>query len=770
MVLVTRLTQGSLRRFSSSRATPGPVQAHRLNVWEAVARRAASRLQARFDQHGARKITFVNPDPSWLAPPMEGSEIVKPGDLPWIEEKEAALARVRIYDSGKVYLWDKNRPLYSLLDRLVSENVISPQKDVLLELEADDLKSAQGMEVLWHSAAHVLGYALEEALGDDKVWLDDGPALSAQFLEEDDDGNYIDGRGLQIKAGTGGFFYDFEFVNKNEAFPVEDSFVSLAKAMKKICQRKHRFECVELEKSEAMEMFKLNPRKLEIIHKLDKDAVITAYKCGNFIDLCRGPHLANTGNINRGGIKLLKGAALHAGPHEQRAYGIAFLDKEDLIDWAERTKNAAQRDHRNVGRKQKLFHFDECSPGSAFMLPHGTLIFNRLVTMLRDQYEKYGYQEVMSPLIYANSLWDKSGHLANYKENMYRVMGHMSPSEENKRELGLKPMNCPGHCVLFASSSHSFRELPVRFADFSALHRNEASGALGGMTRLRKFHQDDAHIFCRPDQIESEILACIQFVSAVYEDLFGFRFQLALSTRPLDGKRMGTDVEWDSAEAALKKVLKNSHLKWELNEGEAAFYGPKIDISIFDAIGRKHQCATIQLDFQLPERFDLEYVDSKNVKRRPVMIHRAILGSVERFMAILLESTNGKLPFWLSPRQIAILPVDPWFEKEARSLASKLRNYVEGDFLKTQTAGGLSVFVDESRDSISKRVRNAQQAPFNVICVFGKREIESNTIAVRSNDGSQVFDSLPVESAIEQLKDAVQNRRRETFPFKYFQA
>jgi len=703
-------------------------------------------------------------------------------DLPWSSSdskmKDPLVARVTVGERS--FLVDMAIPLASVLEK----DEIEEKKPIKVEVFGFD--SPEGRDTFWHSSAHVLGHALETELGHQDIMIDDGPPLAAKTT--------IDS-GL-VAPGQGGFFYDFDFANdaQNPRGITPEDIKNVNSIANKILKEGAPFERLELPQDVARDMFRYNQRKLEMIERLGPDARLTAYRMGKFIDLCRGPHVPSAAKLGRGGFKALRAAGLNGGFHAQRVYGTAFPDKDSLVDWTNRTEEASKRDHRVLGRKQALFSFDEVSPGSAFMLPHGTIIYNRLVSMLRDQYESRGYDEVMTPLIYRSSLWKRSGHLQNYKENMFRVTEHvpeneqlattdetkdgMSPdhnhgacghghSSAEDDEMGLKPMNCPGHCVLFAQSIKSFRELPVRIADFSALHRNEISGALGGLTRLRRFHQDDAHIFCLPEQIEEEILSCIDFVKHVYHDLFDFTFTMALSTRPLDGKSIGGDADWERAETALEKVLVATGLPWRKDPGEAAFYGPKIDISITDALGRSHQCATIQLDFQLPERFDLEYITPEGTRKRPVMIHRAVLGSVERFLAILLEHTNGKWPFWLSPRQIAILPVGEAQQAAAEAAAERLRLAAapDAEFMKSPSSAGVTVHVDGNNSSLAKRVRNNQQAPYNVIAVIGEKEVESNSISLRSNDGQTILEEYPLDQAVEDVRRAVLSRSTVRFPF-----
>ncbi|KAI8072491.1 threonyl-tRNA synthetase [Gongronella butleri] len=389
------------------------------------------------------------------------------------------------------------------------------------------------------------------------------------------------------------------------------------------------------------------------------------------------------------------------------------------------------------------------SPGSVFLLPHGTRIVQRLQEFLRREYRRYGYDEVMTPLIYKKDLWETSGHWENYMDDMFMVKGGCSHGDdrddheqseegEDGGVYGLKPMNCPGHCLIFDSKPKSYRDLPIRLADFSPLHRNEASGALSGLTRVRRFHQDDAHIFCTEEQIGQEISACLSFVDRVYKAFQFPQFDYTLSTRP-ESHYIGTAAEWDSAEAALKKALDATGKKWTTKHGDGAFYGPKIDIMVKDSSGKSHQTATIQLDFQLPQRFGLSYVDEHDQSHRPVIIHRAILGSIERMLAILIEHTQGKWPFWLSPRQAVILPVATPFADYAQQVAQQ----IAGD--KSDDAETFHVDADVSaRDRLNKMIRQAQQQRYNFIGVVGQKEMETGTINVRTRSG-EILGAMTVD-------------------------
>jgi len=479
-----------------------------------------------------------------------------------------------------------------------------------------------------------------------------------------------------------------------------------------------------------LEMFKYNEFKLRIINERIDTPTTTVYRCGPLIDLCRGPHVKNTARVKA--LKVLKSSSTYWEGNAQaevlqRLYGISFPSKKELDEWVVLQEEAAKRDHRKLGQQQELFFFHELSPGSAFFLPHGAHIYNTLVSYIRSEYRKRGFTEVITPNMYNSKLWKTSGHWDHYAENMFSY-------EVEKETYALKPMNCPGHCLMFAHRLRSYRELPIRFADFGVLHRNELSGALSGLTRVRRFQQDDAHIFCRQDQIEQEITGALNFLEAVY-GTFGFSFNLNLSTRP--AKYLGELSVWDKAEAALSAVLDRFGHPWKLNPGDGAFYGPKIDITILDALKRAHQCATIQLDFQLPIRFNLEYTPevSNPEASRPVIIHRAILGSVERIIAILTESYGGKWPFWLSPRQAVVIPIVPKYDDYAIKVRDALRAHnfeVEADL--------------DPSNTLNKKIRTNQLEQYNFILVVGQAEELKNSVNVRTRDnhihGEKSLDEL----------------------------
>uniref|UniRef100_A0A7N6BNZ1 threonine--tRNA ligase n=1 Tax=Anabas testudineus TaxID=64144 RepID=A0A7N6BNZ1_ANATE len=422
-----------------------------------------------------------------------------------------------------------------------------------------------------------------------------------------------------------------------------------------------------------------------------------------------------------------------------RLLGVAFPGEKDKDEWEKEQEAARRRDHRRIGTDQELFFFNDVSPGSCFFLPKGAHIYNTLTDFIKSEYRRRGFTEVVTPTLYSTALWQRSGHWDHYSENMFTV------TSEGSQTYALKPMNCPAHCLMFEHRVRSWRELPVRWADFGALHRNELSGALGGLTRVRRFCQDDAHIFCTPGQLEEEIVACLDFVRSVYR-VFGFSFHCLLSTRPTPC--LGEPEQWDNAEQQLERSLQQFGERWELNPGDGAFYGPKIDIQIKDAIGRQHQCATIQLDFQLPIRFDLQYVGQDGQLHRPVMIHRAVLGSLERMIAILAENFGGKWPLWLSPAQIMVIPVGGNSESYAKQVVQQFHE-----------AGFMVDLNEDQGATLNKKIRSAQLAQYNYIFVVGDKESESGTVNVRSRGGKQLG-RRPTEellTSLTQLRDSRSN-------------
>ncbi|XP_046661420.1 threonine--tRNA ligase 1, cytoplasmic-like isoform X4 [Homalodisca vitripennis] len=592
-------------------------------------------------------------------------------------------------------LWDLERPL---------------EESCKLELLKFDNPEAE--QVFWHSSAHILGEAMERMYGG---YLCYGPPIES------------------------GFYYDMHMPNtqvSNIDFPVVENI------MKTIVKERQPFERLEMKKEDLLEMFKYNEFKQRILKEKVTTPTTTVYRCGSLIDLCRGPHIRHTGKVKA--FKITKNSATYwEGKSDaeslQRIYGIAFPDNKKMKEWEKFQEEAAKRDHRKLGREQELYFFHELSPGSCFFQPRGAHIYNKLIEFIRSEYRKRGFQEVVTPNIFNAKLWQTSGHWEHYADNMFSF-------DVEKEMFALKPMNCPGHCLVFDHRPRSWRELPLRMADFGVLHRNELSGALTGLTRVRRFQQDDAHIFCAVPQIKAEITGALDFLRHVY-GVFGFTFQLCLSTRP--DKFLGDIAVWEEAEKQLADSLNDFGEPWRENPGDGAFYGPKIDITIMDALRRNHQCATIQLDFQLPIRFNLAYINEAGEKTRPVIIHRAILGSVERMIAILTESYAGKWPFWLSPRQIMIIPVGPPFNDYAEKVKDQLYN-----------AGFVCEVDSDAGDTMNKKIRNAQLAQYNFILVVGEREQTAETVNVRTRD-NVIHGELNIPDLISKFRLLTEKRSSE---------
>ncbi|XP_064259507.1 threonine--tRNA ligase 1, cytoplasmic isoform X1 [Passer domesticus] len=593
-------------------------------------------------------------------------------------------------------VWDLDRPL---------------EGDCSLELLKFEDEEAQA--VYWHSSAHIMGEAMERIYGGCLCY---GPPIE------------------------NGFYYDMFL---EEGGVSSNDFSALETLCKKIMKEKQAFERLEVKKETLLEMFKYNKFKCRILNEKVNTPTTTVYRCGPLIDLCRGPHVRHTGKIKT--IKIHKNSSTYwEGKADmeslQRIYGISFPDTKMLKEWEKFQEEAKSRDHRKIGRDQELFFFHELSPGSCFFLPKGAYIYNTLIEFIRSEYRKRGFQEVVTPNVFNSKLWMTSGHWQHYSENMFSF-------EVEKEIFALKPMNCPGHCLMFDHRPRSWRELPLRLADFGVLHRNELSGALTGLTRVRRFQQDDAHIFCAMEQIEDEIKSCLEFLRTVY-DVFGFSFKLNLSTRP--EKYLGDIEVWNQAEKQLENSLNAFGEKWELNPGDGAFYGPKIDIQIKDAIGRYHQCATIQLDFQLPVRFNLTFVSHDgNDKTRPVIIHRAILGSVERMIAILTENYGGKWPLWLSPQQVMVVPVGPACDEYAQ----KVRQHFHD-------AGFMADVDVDPGCTLNKKIRNAQLAQYNFILVVGEKEKASGTVNIRTRD-NKVHGERTIADTVQRLLQLKCSRSRQ---------
>jgi threonyl-tRNA synthetase len=541
------------------------------------------------------------------------------------------------------------------------------------------------LEVLRHSAAHVMAEAVLNLYPEAKLTI--GPVV------ED------------------GFYYDIDMPPLSE-----DDLEKIEAEIQKIIKAKATFERRVVSRQQALEIFKDNPFKLELIHEL-ADQEISLYKNGQFIDLCRGPHIPHTGMIK--GIKLMKisGAYWRADQSReqlQRLYGTAFFDKKKLTQYLHLIEEAKKRDHRKVGTRLDLFSFHDEAPGMAFFHAKGMDMWNALLDYWRETHRAAGYVETKTPVLLNRKLWEKSGHWDNYRENMYTCV-------IDEEEYAIKPMNCPGGMILFKTRSYSYRDLPLRAGEVGLVHRHELSGALSGLFRVRSFHQDDAHIFMTPDQIEQEVLGVLRLAEQIYAK-FGLSFHLELSTRP--EKSIGTDAQWEQATSGLERALKQYGQTYLINEGDGAFYGPKIDIHIKDALGRTWQCGTVQLDMALPERFDLTYKGQDNEKHRPIMIHRVIYGSMERFFGILVEHFAGKFPLWLAPVQAVVLPITQDLTDHADTVKQELE------------AAGIRCTVDLRNETLKKKIRDAQVDYVPLIITIGEKEKETQTLSVRTLDGT----------------------------------
>ncbi|KAJ2592011.1 hypothetical protein H4R99_006554, partial [Coemansia sp. RSA 1722] len=715
-------------------------------------------------------------------------------------QKNAKKYIVAIINDTKV--WDMQRPL--------------PMFTKSLRFMGFDSNSAMAQEVFWHSSAHVMGAALEKIYGDDLL-LCDGPAQTDggffyEFLlhrsGQAPDGRLVDrldqnthfSERIRQMCGTSESLKSLEFLSTADLGHIEKTAMELV-------SKKCKFERMVVDYQVAKDIFLDNPFKLHFLDRALSNArnqsksildasgfKVSLYRCGDMIDLCRGPHVVHTAQLQA--FKTSRLAAAHwvghlnasntaettessesanAGPKQKRPvlnriYGISFPTQDMMNDHQKKLDEAARRDHRSIGKEQKLFMMHPWAPGSGFILPNGTRMVNTILSEIRHKYAKYGFDEVSTPLMYNRKLWETSGHWDKYREDMFSIapgalaVSIAEPKVQDSQQTGccdhhkaedaetagddivseeapqfcLKPMNCPGHCLIFDNEPRSYRDLPVRLADFSPLHRNEVAGALSGLTRVRKFHQDDGHIFCAREQVSDEIQSCLSLIDEMYA-MFNFAsYEVVLSTRPQN--YIGELSEWNEAENALKEALNKSGLPWSINEGDGAFYGPKIDVRVRDALGRKHQTATIQLDFQLPQRFKLKYTGADARQHRPVMIHRAVLGSMERMLAILIEHWGGRWPFWINPRQAMVIPTTTAAEaKGIAEYAQKVRDILAND-VNPESIDSRRFFVDIdlSGNTLNRAVREAQLAQYSFILVVGEKELSNGTVDVRPRQGTRI--------------------------------
>ena len=590
----------------------------------------------------------------------------------------------------------------------LNSNIIEDAKIELIRIQSHD-----SHEILLHSTAHLMAQAVKFLFPESKMTI--GPPIE------------------------NGFFYDFDVENPF----TENDLENIQKKMIELSNQNYPIKRNVITRNDALKIFKNNNEsyKIEILNELPKDQEITIYTQGDFVDLCRGPHLKSTGMIKN--FKLLSTSGAYWRGDEKnkmlhRIYGTSFFNKKELKSYLQFIEEAKKRDHRKLGKNLSFFMFDSMSPGSPFFLPSGTIIYRELEKFIREIYNQNNFKEVITPQVFDIELWKKSGHWDLFQEFLYHV-------KVGEKEYSLKPMNCPGHTIIFSSELRSYRDLPYRIADFGRLHRFEKAGVISGLTRVRSFAQDDAHIFCSSDQIYEEMKVNIGMIKHVF-DVFGFdHLKVELSLKP--DKALGDPELWDKSEAILRDILTDQKIEFTEEEGEGAFYGPKIDFRVKDALGRYHQLSTIQLDFNLPERFDLKYVAENGEYERPIMIHRAILGSLERFIGVYLEHTGGDLPLWLAPVQAIILPISDKYNDYAYQI------------LKILNKNNLRVKIDNRSEKIGAKIRDAELSKINYMLIVGEKELEKKEIAIRQRFRGNIGE-MKLDSLLSKLLDEVNNKRR----------
>lgn len=561
-----------------------------------------------------------------------------------------------------------------------------------------------------HTSSHIMAQAVKKIWPEAKLAI--GPAIE------------------------NGFYYDIDMEHRI----TDQDLLKIQKEMKKIIQANYPIERFELPRDEAIEFERKagEDYKVELIEDLPEDEVISFYRQGDFVDLCAGPHMESTGQVKAIKLTSVAGAYWRGDEHNkmlQRIYGTSFPSQAELDDYLAKIEEAKKRDHRKIGKEMDLFALYEEGPGFPFFMPKGMILRTQLENFWREEHAKRGYEEIKTPLILNEQLWRTSGHWDHYKDNMYFT-------QIDGEDYAIKPMNCPGSMLAYKRKMHSYRDLPIRLAEMGQVHRHELSGALHGLMRVRTFTQDDAHIFMLPEQVKDEILGVVNFIDDVYT-LFGFKYHVELSTRPEDS--MGTDEEWEMAETALKEAIEEKGMPYVINEGDGAFYGPKLDFHLEDSLGRTWQCGTIQLDMQMPQRFDLTYVGSDNTKHRPIMIHRVIFGSIERFIGILIEHFAGKFPLWLAPVQVKVLTVAEAFTDYADIVSQKLES------------ARLRVETDFRNEKIGYKLREARNQRVNYILIIGEREKESNTATVRSAKIGELGE-MKIDELCQKLSAEVANK------------
>lgn len=581
------------------------------------------------------------------------------------------------------------------------------------EVELLDFSDNRGKEVFWHTSAHILAQAVL------RLWPDAKPTIGPPI----DNGFYYDFANLTVTET------DLDKIEKEMKEIISENYTSVKETFPN--------------KQAALEAFSNNPYKVELINSFDSAEALTGYRQGEFFDLCRGPHLPQLGKVKAIKVTKTSGAYWRGDSKNEmltRIYAISFPDRTQLKDYLTMVEEAKKRDHKVLGPKLDLFSLQEEGPGMPFIHPKGLIIWNVLLDFLRGTLSRNNYIEIKTPTMMTRELWERSGHWANYRE-------HMFTSEVEDRIFAIKPMNCPGCMLFYKKDTHSYRELPLRVAEIGHVHRYEPSGSLSGLFRVRSFHQDDAHIFMKPSDIKDEILNVLKLADEIYST-FGLKYRLELSTRP--EKSIGNDEEWEVATKGLKDALDASGKEYRINEGDGAFYGPKIDFHIRDAINRTWQCGTVQLDMALPEKFELEYTAQDGSRKRPVMIHRALFGSIERFFGILIEHYSGRFPLWLSPHQIRLLTVADRHEPYARECEARFKE------------AGFHVDVDATQESVSKKVRNAQLAQINYILTIGDAEVEGKTVNVRTRD-NVVHPNVNPEAFITKLQEEKKTRSEKSY-------
>ena len=573
-----------------------------------------------------------------------------------------------------------------------------------------DKQSKEALEVLNHSTSHLLAEAIQELYPDALFGF--GPAIE------------------------NGFYYDIDFKKPI----IEEDLQAIEKKMKELASKDERIVRKQVTKQEALEIFKNNPYKLELIEGIDED--ITLFSQGNFVDLCRGPHIMSTGLIKHFKLLSIAGAYWRGDSKNKqlcRIYGTSWYSAEELTNYLNLIEERKKRDHRLLGKQLELFMLSDYGPGFPFWLPNGMVLREQIENFWKEQHKKFGYVQVKTPTMLSKELWETSGHWAHYKDNMYIT-------KIDEKEFAIKPMNCPGGMLIYKNSLHSYKDLPIRMAELGHVHRHEASGALNGLFRVRAFTQDDAHIFCREDQLVDEIKLLLQFYEEMYS-VFGLDYYIVLSTRPEEGY-IGDINIWNKSEAILKEACEKSGRKFEINPGDGAFYGPKLDFKLRDSMGRIWQCGTIQLDMNLPERFDCFYIDSNGEKVRPIMLHRACLGSIERFIGIIIEHFGGAFPTWLAPVQVNVLPVNNEFHLEyAKKVVEKLKEE------------GFRVELDASNDKLGYRLRNSQMRKIPHTIVIGDNERDNNTVTYRKF-GQKDQITVPFKDFVALLHDEVKNKTK----------